>query len=228
MQSSRPAGRGGGPWEEGGREASQAARACPHAVSSLQLDIAGKLYLAPLTTVGPGAGGLLGGPGSLPAVASCSVLMAQCGNLPFRRICKRFGADVTCGEMAVCTNLLQGQMSEWALLKRHQCEDIFGVQVRVCPEVGRGLARALAVARSLGARPRGLPSAQLEGAFPDTMTRCAELLGRTIEVDFVDVNVGCPIDLVYKKVRSRPGAQLACWGGRASVSPPGQGGQRAG
>lgn len=41
---------------------------------------------------------------------------------------------------------------------------------------------------------------QLEGCFPDSMSRCAELLNNNIDVDFVDINSGCPIDLVYKKV----------------------------
>lgn len=109
-------------------------------VEKKRLDWEGKTYLAPLTTV---------------------------GNLPFRRMCKRLGADITCGEMALGLPLLQGHGPEWALLQRHHSEDMFGIQV--C------------------------------GRSPPQMARVAQIINDNVECDFVDINMGCPIDLIYKK-----------------------------
>ncbi|XP_017081527.2 tRNA-dihydrouridine(47) synthase [NAD(P)(+)]-like [Drosophila eugracilis] len=89
------------------------------------------------------------------------------GNLPFRRICKEFGADITCGEMACAQPLLKGMGQEWALTKRHQSEDVFGVQ--------------------------------LCGNNPNMINQAAQVIYETAQVDFIDLNIGCPIDLIYQQ-----------------------------
>ncbi|CAE6509805.1 unnamed protein product [Rhizoctonia solani] len=108
----------------------------------------GMSYLAPLTTV---------------------------GNLPFRRLCASFGAQITCSEMALSQSLLQGANSEWSLVRRHPSENIFGVQI-AGSKVPQLVRTAEVLANEFGPKS-GRDRAQ---------------------IDFVDVNCGCPIDLVFK------------------------------
>lgn len=43
---------------------------------------------------------------------------------------------------------------------------------------------------------------QLAGAHADQMMRCAELFSNEVKVDFVDLNLGCPLDLICDQGRS--------------------------
>ncbi|KJA22425.1 hypothetical protein HYPSUDRAFT_67097 [Hypholoma sublateritium FD-334 SS-4] len=90
------------------------------------------------------------------------------GNLPFRRMCVDLGADITCGEMGLASSFLSGSKEEWSLVRRHPSEKIFGVQVA--------------------------------GNKPANLVPTAEVLAKECgpNLDFVDVNCGCPIDLVFK------------------------------
>lgn len=105
-----------------------------------KIDFANKLVLSPLTTV---------------------------GNLPFRRICKEYGADITVGEMACALPLINGAMPEWALTRRHESENVFGVQI--C------------------------------GNNQKILSYATQLVSQEIDVDFIDLNIGCPIDLIYQQ-----------------------------
>ncbi|MCB1185130.1 tRNA-dihydrouridine synthase family protein [bacterium] len=117
--------------------------------------------------------------------------MAMGGNLPYRRLCRGFGAVRTCSEMVLAHKLVKG--GERPLIRHHPDEDDFGIQIA--------------------------------GKHPDVMADAAR-----IAVDsgarFVDLNFGCPIDLVVRKgsgaaLLKRPGklAQVVA-AVRAAVDVP--------
>lgn len=92
------------------------------------------------------------------------------GNLPFRRLCVRMGAALTYSEMAMSLPLLQGQKSEWALLRAHASEvPNFGAQI-CANKVWQAVKAAEAITTLI-------PSHSMK---------------------LIDLNCGCPIDLVYR------------------------------
>lgn len=72
------------------------------------------------------------------------------GNLPFRRLCVEFGAQVTVGEMAVVRKLLKNRNAEYALLRSHPSEPFFGAQLADRDEAT--LAEGARIAAAKGAR----------------------------------------------------------------------------
>jgi len=101
------------------------------------IDFSDKVYVAPLTTI---------------------------GNLPWRRLLISLGADITCAEMSLASSLIDGANTEWAHLRRHPDEKIFGIQITA-------------------------PKPYVSG-------RACEMIRDYCQVDFVDINMGCPLDTV--------------------------------
>lgn len=40
---------------------------------------------------------------------------------------------------------------------------------------------------------------QIAGGKPEAMVRCGEVVSREIDCDFIDVNLGCPLDMLFNK-----------------------------
>jgi tRNA-dihydrouridine synthase 3 len=72
------------------------------------------------------------------------------GNLPYRRLCVEYGAEVTVGEMAVVWRLLKNSGAEFALLRSHPDEPFFGAQL--ADKKLETLAEGARLAEARGAR----------------------------------------------------------------------------
>ena len=116
------------------------------------------------------------------------------GNQPFRRLCTSLGATFTYSEMAMSMPLLQGQKSEWALLKAHESEiqpPTFTTPTQPDPNIVFNYDQS----RDLHF------GAQIAANKPWLACKATEILTTLLPrgLRCVDLNVGCPIDLVYRE-----------------------------
>lgn len=110
------------------------------------------------------------------------------GNLPFRRLCVELGAQATYSEMAMSLPLMQGTKQEWALMKAHQIE--------TTPPAFKGedVVHAYDNAKDLKF------GAQIAASKPWQAIQAAEILSTLCpRLRVIDLNCGCPIDLVYRQ-----------------------------
>ncbi|KAL9068350.1 MAG: hypothetical protein Q9161_006273 [Pseudevernia consocians] len=110
------------------------------------------------------------------------------GNLPFRRLCVAQGAQVTYSEMAMSLPLIQGQKSEWALMRAHESEATPPAYQPSDPVV-----KEYNNAEDLKF------GAQIAANKPWQALKATEVLTQLCPyLRVIDLNCGCPIDLVYR------------------------------
>ncbi len=110
------------------------------------------------------------------------------GNLPFRRLCVAQGAQVTYSEMAMSLPLIQGQKSEWALMRAHESE--------ATPPAYQSSAP---VVKDYDNTKDFKFGAQIAANKPWQAIKATEILNQLCPyLRVVDLNCGCPIDLVYR------------------------------
>ena len=109
------------------------------------------------------------------------------GNMPFRRMCVEFGAQLTYSEMAMSLPLLQGQKSEWALMKAHESE------------VSRPRFTPTSTVQNYDNSKDLKFGVQISASRPAHALKSAEIISRFVpHVRTIDLNCGCPIELVYQ------------------------------
>jgi tRNA-dihydrouridine synthase 3 len=111
------------------------------------------------------------------------------GNLPFRRLCVELGAQVTWSEMAMGLPLIQGEKSEWALMKAHESETTppkFQHKNTVVEGYDNGKDLKF--------------GAQIAANKPWLATKAVEILTALCpQLRAIDLNCGCPINLVCEQ-----------------------------
>ncbi|KAL3471976.1 hypothetical protein BJX99DRAFT_236308 [Aspergillus californicus] len=111
------------------------------------------------------------------------------GNLPFRRLCVEFGAQFTYSEMAMSMPLIQGHKPEWALLRAHESE---ALPPAASPR--EGIVKGYDNTKDLRF------GAQIAGSKYRSVLKATEVLSAlTPNLRVIDLNCGCPIDLLYRE-----------------------------
>ncbi|KAL4917838.1 tRNA-dihydrouridine(47) synthase [NAD(P)(+)] [Aspergillus aurantiobrunneus] len=111
------------------------------------------------------------------------------GNLPFRRLCVELGAQLTYSEMALSMPLFQGHKGEWALMRAHETE---ALPPTVSPR--DGIVEGYDNSKDLRF------GAQIAGNKYRYVMKATEVLSAlTPNLRVIDLNCGCPIDLLYRE-----------------------------